>query len=281
MLKRFRIVGLCLVAVFAMSAVAASSASAAKTGPHWWVCEKLTGGIFSNSECTTSGTGWESKELLAGENRPIKFTSGVTKLKSGSDVIECKKDKGTGELRGGWPGTDKATITFEECKVTKPISCEVKNAGGVFGTIAVSVNTELVYSGTKKQAEEEKPPLDVLFKTTKAKEKLFVKLELKGTLCPATLNVNATGEEHGPGIEGIAGVDCEIVEPAEAYKFTHEINCPEKPSGKFFYWEGGVLKEGKYGLELETVGVAEQIGKATIEAENAAKEKIAFDARGT
>jgi hypothetical protein len=285
---RIRMIGLALVAVFAMSAVAAvSSASAApgeKNGPHWWVCEKSSTGKFSNSECSTSGTGWESFELLAGQSRKISFTSGVTKLKTGSDLIECATDKGTGEIIGGWPGTDKATITFEKCKVVKPaLGCEVKNAGGTFGTIVVSVNTELVYTGTEKQAKEEKPPLGVLFKTVAAGNKKFVELEFNGLCALAGTKklVEATGEEHGPGIPGVAGVVCDIVEPAEAYRFVHEINCVEGSKQKeFFYWKSGVITAGVAGLKLGGE-VAEQIGSAKIEAENAAKEKIAFDARGT
>lgn len=283
-MNRLRILGLALVAVFAMSAVAVSSASAAKNGPHWWVCEKDATGLFSNSECSTSGTGWESKELTTG-TRKITFTSGETKLKTASDLIVCKKDKGTGEIIGGWPGTDKATITFEECKVTKPFSCEVKNAGGTFGTIITTVNTELVYTGTKTQAEKEEPPLGILFKTTSSANKLFVELEFSGLCAFGAKKVEATGEvtpaaEIPPRITGVAGVVCKIIEP-ESYKFVHEINCVEKEQTKFFFWThpGEVIKEGTAGLELGTE-VAEQIGNAKIEAENEAKEKIAYDARG-
>jgi hypothetical protein len=281
---RIRMIGLALVAVFAMGAVAASSASAAKNGPHWWVCEKQTGGKFENSECSKEGASktWESKELLGGETRKISFTSGVTKLKTAADLIECKKDKGTGEIIGGWPGTDKATITFEECKVVKPaLGCEVRNVGGTFGTIVVSVNTELVYTGTKAQAENEEKPLGILFKSVGAGNKKFVELEFNGLCALAGTKkvVEATGEEHGPGIAGKAGVVCKIVEPAEAYLFVHEIECVEGAQQKFFYWEGGVIKEGKAELKLSGE-VAEQVGSAKIEAENAAKEKIAYDARG-
>ena len=168
MLKRFRIVGLCLVTVFAMSAVGASAASAAKNGPHWLgssfggeCIEPTAKGIWefeTKAKCEAGtpiiSTGNWEKILGAGEKQNITFTSGVTKLKTASDLIECKKDKGTGEIIGGWPGTDKATITFEECAVTKPFSCEVKNKGGTFKTIVVSVNTELVYTGTKEQEEK-------------------------------------------------------------------------------------------------------------------------------
>ena len=286
-MTRLRIVGLALVAVFAMGAVGVTTASAAKNGPHWWVCEKQTGGKFENNECSKEGTSktWESKELLSGESRPIKFTSGETKLKTASDLIVCKKDKGTGEIIGGWPGTDKAKIMFEECEVTKPFTCKVKSVGSApFGTIEVAVNTELVYTGTKEQAEKEEGPLGVLFKTTSSANKLFVELEFSGICAFGAKKVNATGEvtpaaEIPPRITGVAGVVCKIIEP-EPYKFVHEINCAEKEQTKFYFWThpGAVIKEGTAGLELGGE-VAEQIGKAKIEAENAAKEKLAFDAR--
>jgi hypothetical protein len=285
-MKRTRLIGLALMAVFAMSAVAVSSASAAKNGPHWWVCEKHAGGLFTESLCKTSGAGtFESKELLGGETRNLKFKSGITKLKTAAALIECKTDKGTGNIKGGWPGTNEGTIEFEGCTAKSGTEeCKVRSKGGTIeGKIIVAVHSELVYTGTKAQAEEEKVPLGILFKTTSATNKIFVELEFIGTpgVKCAELNgpVLATGEEHGPGIAGVAGVVCNIVEKAEEYMLTHEIECPEVAKKTFFYWEGGVIKQGKAGLEFKSL-VATQIGNATIlEMENAAKEKIAFDAR--
>ena len=245
------------MAMFAMSAVAASSASAAKNGPHWW---------------------WGNKErTLKTEKLPITFKSGVTKLKVAGLSVECKKDKGTGELIGGWPGTDKATIMFEECTV-ETIGCKAKNKGGVFGTIEVKVNTELVYF-TKKAGEEEKPPLGVLFKTTESSNKTFVELEFEGICALDNGPVTATGEatpaaEIPERIAGVAGVVCKIVEPAEKEALTHELECIEKEQTKFWFWKAGALTEGKAGLEFKGKP-AEQVGKATIEA------KETFDARGT
>src|ERR1039458_1834346 len=282
---RIRITGLALVAVFAMSAVAVSAASAAKNGPHWlsssfggecieptttkkWEFETKAK-CEAGTPIITTGN-WE-KVLGAVETRKITFTTGVTKLRTASDLIECEKDKGTGEIIGGWPGTDKATITFEKCNVTKPaLGCEVRSVGQEkFGTIVVSVNTELVYTGTKTQAEHEEQPLGILFKSVGAGNKKFVELEFNG-LCALEGTkkvVEATGEEHGPGIAGKAGVVCKIVEPAEANKVVHEIECVEKAQQKFFYWEGGVIKEGKAELKLSGE-VAEQIGSAKIELES-------------
>jgi len=279
---RAKTLGLALVAVFAMGAVGVLSASAApgeKNGPHWWVCKKSEKGKFSNSECSKEGTGWESKELLKGENRPIKFTSGETKLITKAHTIVCKKDNGTGEIIGGWPGTDKAKIKFEECE-EPALKCKVKNEGQkTEGVIEVAVNTELVYF-TEKAGNEEKPPLGILFKTIAKGNKTFVKLIFSGLCSLVNGPVTATGEEQGPGIEGVAGVVCKIVEPAEAYKFVHEIECKEKEQENFCFWKAGVLTKGKAGLEFNGEK-AEQVGNAKIEAENAAKEKVAFDARGT
>jgi hypothetical protein len=282
-MKRTRLIGLALMAVFAMSAVAVSSASAAKNGPHWWVCEK-GGTTFKNNLCTESGTGpFGEKELVSGETRTLKFKSGITKLKTTAATIECKTDKGTGNIKGGWPGTNEGTIEFEGCTAKSGTEeCKVMSEGlKVEGLIKVEVNSELVYTGTEAQAIAEKPPLGVLFKTKSSTNKTFVKLVFVGGAKCTELNgpVTATGEVHGPGIAGVAGVVCNIVEKAEEYAFTHEIECPEVAKKTFFYWEGGVLKQGKAGLEFKSLP-ATQIGNATIEGmENAAKEKIAFDAR--
>jgi hypothetical protein len=250
-MRHIKILGLCLVAVFAMSAIVSSSALAAKNGPHWKV---------------------KGVELKAKESKVIKFKSGVTKLETASDLIECKKDSGTGVIIGGWPGTDKAKIKFEECAVTKPFACEVKNAGGTFGTIEVNVNTELVYL-SEAAGLGEKPPLGILFKTTKAKENLFVELAFSGICAFGAKKVIATGTEVAtspPEREGLAGVACEITGSAEAEEVQHEINCPAVPNKEFFYWKSGVLTKGTAGLELGTE-VAKQIGAATIALESGEK----------
>jgi hypothetical protein len=248
---RAKTLGIALVAVFAFSAVAVASASASMTGPHWsW-----------NNTVRNSNT----------EKLPITFTGGVTKLKAGGLTIACKSASGSGNLVGGSPGTDNAKIKFEKCEV-EGLGCEAKNKGGAFPNIEVNVNSELVYF-TKKAGEEEKPPLGILFKTTEAKKKAFVELEFSGLCALDNGPVNAIGEEEGPGVAGIAGVVCKVVEAAETEKLTHEVECIEKEQTKFWYWKSGVLTEGKAGLEFHS-SAAEQIGKGTVTA------KETFSAKG-
>ncbi len=50
-MRHVRMLGLCLVAVFAIAAIAATSASAAK--PEWGQCYEKAGGKYANAGCTT------------------------------------------------------------------------------------------------------------------------------------------------------------------------------------------------------------------------------------
>ena len=229
--------------------VAPASLAGPMDGPHWFV----------------------ENTALSG-SQPITFkNNGNTRLVTAEDEILCEKAEQTGvtgnEIIGGSPGAGKANIKFTLCTVIKPgLGCEVrsKTTGTPFGTIEINLHTELVYL-TKAAGEAEKAPLGVLFKTAAASNKKFVELEFTSLCVFGSKLVEATGEEHGPGIAGVAGLVCEAAEKAEVEKVSHEINCIEKKQQKFFYWGSGVLKEGKAGLKLSGE-VAEQIGKGTIEA---------------
>jgi hypothetical protein len=90
MMKHIRIIGLALVAVFAFSAIAAVSASAAKP------------------EFKPFQTGKPKKHIT------FTWTSGKPLLETvGGSKRECQKGTGTGELTG--PKTDTTTVTFKEC----------------------------------------------------------------------------------------------------------------------------------------------------------------------
>jgi len=87
-MKRFRLIGMAILAIFAIGAVASATASA----------EEL--------RMLPLGTG----------ANPVKFNvaSGVGKLVAGTSKIKCEKDKGTGEATSARLGTFR--VTFEECK---------------------------------------------------------------------------------------------------------------------------------------------------------------------
>lgn len=162
-MKRIKILGLCLVAVFAMSAVATSSSSALS----YKVCKKLTvkpyTGHYTNKTCTTHATpteeaeGKKNKYELAAWNEgkeaapKYKDGNGLSTLKlyipgvgiAGETV--CTKAKGEGHITG--PTTGNTQVTFEKC-TSEGESCA--SPGESAGKIKTQVlNTELAETGGK------------------------------------------------------------------------------------------------------------------------------------
>jgi hypothetical protein len=148
-MKRIRIVGLCLVAVFAMSALVASSASAAT--PTYKVCKKAAvkeKGTFNNKTCTIASKGGKKEggyEIGAwneGKEKEPKFkdTNGVSTLTSyikGFGIVgavSCTKAKGEGKITG--PSNGNVTVTFEKC-TSSGESCA--SAGEKAGKIKTSL----------------------------------------------------------------------------------------------------------------------------------------------
>lgn len=204
------------------------------------------------------------------ETKTIKLTGSETRFATKAAPVTCKKLKGTGEIIGGTPGTDKSTIKFEECEVAA-LKCKARNKGGTFGTIEVKANTELVYL-TKASAEKSESPFGDLLKTTEKGSKTLVGLEFEGTCSADNGSITATGEEHGPGIQGVAGVVCKVLEPEKEAE-THELSCLEKEQTTFFYFansESTSPSEGKAGLEFIKEKL-ELVGKSAIALES--KEK--------
>ncbi len=103
-MKRFKIVGLCLVAVFAFSAVAVSSASAGSLG----VCGKAAKvgksytGKFSDKLCATAEPKGEGKYEFTPNAGNIAFTSegGPSHLKGAAGEIACERGTDSGTYEG-------------------------------------------------------------------------------------------------------------------------------------------------------------------------------------
>jgi hypothetical protein len=149
--RNVRMLGLCLIAIFAMSAVAAASASAAEE-PEYLSCVKAakvgktyTGG-YNNKTCTEVNAKSEGKYATKAVASGTKFTSkskGATFTVDGT-VVKCKKDTDAGEFFGG--GTIVEEITFSDCGVNgnKKDPCESTGAGA--GTIKTNrLSDFLVY----------------------------------------------------------------------------------------------------------------------------------------
>jgi len=135
-MKRIRIIGLSLVAVFAMSALVAASASA-ESLPRYANCEKVAPiakkyhGEYANSTCGPPKTEKEKAEAgkdegkyeltpwREGETSKVKTTSTKSVLDFANEKgeivrkVECAKDKGTGEITG--EETDSEVIEYEKC----------------------------------------------------------------------------------------------------------------------------------------------------------------------
>jgi hypothetical protein len=226
-MRRIRIIGLALVAVFAMSAVAATAAQAMPPtpgGPIWLVgCHKVLAANkplsrWEDAACTKlKAEGGFDFRLFPGETQAITsknvgtFTLGVPGLIN----MECKSETNTGELIGGNPGTDKSTITFSECTQEGKPECHATGAGEAkeSGIIKFSVYTVLVYP--KGKAEKPEEALDAVGPVgTTEKPNVFVVITTEGKGCTVNggkFEPTATGTEYGtPGGKRKCGVLAEV-----------------------------------------------------------------------
>jgi hypothetical protein len=136
-MKRMRIMGLALIAVFATTAIAAASASATPQG-EFGRCVAKAGGKYANSGCTLEKAGAEKFEWLPGvvKNKfKSKLKEGVPTLETvGKTKITCKTEESPGEFN-----TNKSVAgvvaKFTECE-TSGLPC--KSTGAAEGEIVTS-----------------------------------------------------------------------------------------------------------------------------------------------
>jgi hypothetical protein len=158
MSTRIKMVGLALAAVFAMSAIAAASASAALPE----LVNKEGKELVKKGFVSTSGTS-------------------VFETKSGEKVT-CKADTDKGEITG--PKTDKAKITFTGCEAFG-LKCNSKGAKA--GEIILEVTSKYFY------INKEKHEVGILLTLTAELTiecTAFQKLKVKGSTFCAVSPVN-------------------------------------------------------------------------------------------
>jgi hypothetical protein len=153
-MKRMRIVGLCLVAAFAFSAIAAGSASAEPSG-EYGTCTAKAGGQYKNSGCTEkvgSGGKFEWTPLAAEDTFTSTMTAGTkaTLETVGGTKVVCNKEHGTGAIISPTE-SGKVIAHFEECS-SSTFPCQ--NKGGTSGDI----NTTELGGGTGVEKLGTKPP---------------------------------------------------------------------------------------------------------------------------
>jgi hypothetical protein len=235
---RIRVLLGCVLAAFAISAVAAGSASAAHG---WWACKEKAGeGIeppvkYDNHLCNSKEKPlkerkWEWKPVEAAEVFKIEGTSGVSKLESEvagvKILIECKKDTFKGEIEK--EGKNKGEVTFSECslfEVTKYIKvplavCTVPN-------IVFKFTTQLVTgqgAGPATWGPEDE------FNSTEAEE-TFVTIKIEGASCAlkGSYKAKQAEVEIKPAAQKFKGQVCAMPE-AGVGKLEHEIVCTSSGS---------------------------------------------------
>jgi hypothetical protein len=162
-MKRIRIVGLCLIAVLALTAVAASSASAA--APEYLICGKAakvgktytgkyTGKLCEASSKVETGGKYELLPYTSAKKPAFKVSNGVSSLLvyiPGTGVVgdtECQKAKGAGSVTGAKTGT--LVETFEKCQSSGKV-CTSTQAGEKKGDITTqTLDTTLIASASSK-----------------------------------------------------------------------------------------------------------------------------------
>jgi hypothetical protein len=138
-----KMLGVALLALFAFSAVAASTASATLR-PTWWVCTKEAGvKEFKTADCAApeeTGGLWHEKELAG--TLQIDVKSGHTVLyEKGTEAVLCLKDEATGEIENSVVGGEKVglnkkvLVKFLECKYVPEPSCLLNGAEADKATI--------------------------------------------------------------------------------------------------------------------------------------------------
>jgi hypothetical protein len=264
---RFKIVGLCLAAVFVMSAVVTTAAQA--TGGPEWI------------------TGAAKKALVAGETRAITSTNvGAFTLVSAAATITCSAATNTGFLLGGNPGTDFTRIVFTGCVVVGKTKCEATGIKPVKATnkgeVIVEALTVLVYPKGGKEGES---ALDAFApEGEEGHPNLFVEFALEGgvtncgTLATLKVPVEATGTEITVKTESRKCGQLSEVGTTKEEKFfltkSGEVakigllRLPETAVTEAELWEASTSKFKTIKCDLEagtTLGKVHEVGLSQIE----------------
>ena len=151
-MKRFKIVGLCLVAVFALTAVMASGAQAGQ----WGTCTKAAKngkvytGNYTDKLCSTKAAEKNGKYEWVPNAANIPFTSEgpASHLKGAAGEIACEHGTDSGTFEGATKDTD--TFTFDGCKL-KPfeLACKSYNTAEAGQIVTNALASELIDNGQK------------------------------------------------------------------------------------------------------------------------------------
>jgi hypothetical protein len=247
-MKRIKIIGLTIVAVFVMSAVAASAASAVE-GPFWKV-EGVRLGSLNAKEIRVTGTSTRQE---------LKTSIGV-KIKCEKVSVEATP---TPEIVGKAAGTGGTSV--EKLKYTG--NCVVEGDGSTCKVKGGEVKTENLENREGYEGERT-GNLMTSFKP-EGTNKVFAKLKFEGT-CTFGAENNV---ELGSG--KVLGVICFDLNEAgakvsvtanQAEHIKNQIECPATKIAQMWYEEAFGVKKEEAGLTVGGgIGSAEYVGNAGIE----------------
>jgi hypothetical protein len=152
-MKRIKIVGLCLIALVAMSAVVASGAQ----GATYFKCVKKKDGNYTAAGCPESsksvGKGKFERESAVGVTYSSKTGTATLSTPDVGGKVVCSKSVDTGKITG--PSEDEDTVTFEKC-TTEGKKCE--SAGEPAGDIKTNTLKTVLISDTETEFTAEGGP---------------------------------------------------------------------------------------------------------------------------
>ncbi len=157
-MKRFKIVGLCLVAVFALTAVMASGAQAGQ----WGTCAKAAKngkvytGNYTDKLCSTKAAEKNGKYewVPNAANIPFKSEGGPSHLKGAAGEIACERGTDSGTFEGATKDTD--VFVFLGCKL-KPFELVCKSYGAKEGEIVTNELASLLIDNGEKGLSGKEP----------------------------------------------------------------------------------------------------------------------------
>lgn len=166
-------------------------------------------------------------------------------------------------LLGGSPGGSDTEVKFSGCTTeergTRYEKCDANSSGATGGNITLKAKDELVYTGSKAEAEKEQGPVGDLFSAEGGGE-TFVTLTfeaLEPGACPSLAVETA--------VEGSVVGE---VEPVNAFAKQGMLKFPTTAIKRAFRWEGeGRVKEVKAGLSAFGFSATES-GLADLELES-------------
>jgi hypothetical protein len=266
-MNRFKVLAIMLASMFALAAVLAASASATELalGPAFLLglCEgpRLSPlaqkGFLTHSGCL-AGTGEE--EVPAGSRYYVDRTrletlelakvtptnlGDFTLTPSSGPAVLCSGLTAPTLLLGGTPGKSQTEINFSGCTVPTGTKCDANSKGATGGLILVNAKDELVYTGTKREAENEEGKVGDLFLGEKEEGgvRTFVVLTfeaLSGGRCP-------TGAVESKVTGSVVG----LVEPVNAMSSGGMLRFPSTAVSPVYKWtRHGTVTEVKPQLEM-------------------------------